>query len=133
MFSHRVREVRENIRPRLTQADLAERIAEQSDSPVTDSKLESIRMHVSRTESGKRIATLNDLVIYARALRVPPSELLDLSLYFLDEAPRELKQVMEEQEKAMEEMSRRFEELQQMDAEYREYLRRKEETSGGDS
>jgi hypothetical protein len=74
-FARRVKEIRENRRPRLSQEALAQRIMrlQGRDDP---SKLESARVMVSRTESGRRVATIDDLFWFSRALEVAPFELL---------------------------------------------------------
>jgi transcriptional regulator with XRE-family HTH domain len=83
MFCRRVKEVRENARPKLTQETLARRLMKLqgiSDSKQVARQLESYRVKVSRTEAGKRAVTIDDLFLFAEALDVFPSELLSAGL-----------------------------------------------------
>jgi transcriptional regulator with XRE-family HTH domain len=78
IFARRLREIREDRRPRMTQADLARRVLEVMGVPTDDPKrVEVVRVMVSRTESGARTATVDDLVLFAQALEVPPGALLE--------------------------------------------------------
>jgi hypothetical protein len=75
-FARRVRELRENHRPRLTQEGLARRLMELQGVPDMGN-VESFRVMVSRTEQGRRVATVDDLYWFARALDVIPMDLLE--------------------------------------------------------
>jgi transcriptional regulator with XRE-family HTH domain len=78
ILARRLKEIREDRRPRMTQADLARRLLEVMGVPTDDPKrVEVARVMVSRTESGARVATVDDLVWLAQALEVPPGALLE--------------------------------------------------------
>jgi transcriptional regulator with XRE-family HTH domain len=78
IFARRVKEIREDRRPRMTQADLARRLLEVQGMHTEDQakRVEVARVMVSRTESGARAATVDDLVDFAQALEVPLEALL---------------------------------------------------------
>jgi transcriptional regulator with XRE-family HTH domain len=86
IFARRVKEIREDRRPRLSQADLARRILEVQgmllEDPATHAeehakRVDVARVMVSRTESGNRNPTVDDLIDFARALEVPLGALLE--------------------------------------------------------
>jgi transcriptional regulator with XRE-family HTH domain len=61
----------------MTQADLARRLLEVMGMPTDDPKgVEVVRVMISRTESGARAVTVDDLTLFAEALEVPPEALL---------------------------------------------------------
>jgi transcriptional regulator with XRE-family HTH domain len=85
VFARRVKEIREDRRPRLSQAGLARRILEVQgmllEDPATHAeehakRVELVRVMVNRTEAGARNPTVDDLVYFAQALEVPPEALL---------------------------------------------------------
>lgn len=78
VFARRVKEIREDRRPRLSQAGLARRILEVQGMHTEDveRRVEIARVMVNRTESGARNPTVDDLVYFAQALEVPPEALL---------------------------------------------------------
>jgi transcriptional regulator with XRE-family HTH domain len=85
IFARRVKEIREDRRPRMTQTDLARRVLEVQgmllEDPATHAeehakRVEVARVMVSRTESGGRNPTVNDLIDFAQALEVPAEALL---------------------------------------------------------
>ena len=78
IFARRVKEIREDRRPRMTQTDLARRLLEVQGMHTEDQakRVEVARVMVSRTESGARNATVDDLVWFAQALEVPLEALL---------------------------------------------------------
>jgi transcriptional regulator with XRE-family HTH domain len=78
IVARRLREIREDRRPRMTQRDLALRLLRVLGVPADDPKrVEAARVLISRTESGGRIPTVDDLVWLAQALEVPPGALLE--------------------------------------------------------
>jgi transcriptional regulator with XRE-family HTH domain len=86
IFARRVREIREDRRPRMTQTDLARRVLEVRGMLLEDpvayaedhaKRVEVARVMVSRTESGGRSPTVDDLIDFAQALEVPPEMLLE--------------------------------------------------------
>jgi transcriptional regulator with XRE-family HTH domain len=78
ILARRLKEIREDRRPRMTQTDLARRLLEVMGVPTDDPKrVEVARVMISRTESGARVATVDDLVLFAQALEVPPGALLE--------------------------------------------------------
>jgi transcriptional regulator with XRE-family HTH domain len=77
IVARRLKEIREDRRPRMTQADLARRLLEVMGMPTDDPKgVEVVRVTISRTESGARAVTVDDLTLFAEALEVPPEALL---------------------------------------------------------
>jgi transcriptional regulator with XRE-family HTH domain len=77
IVARRLKEIREDRRPRMTQADLARRLLEVLGVPTDDPKrVEAARVGISRTESGARTVTVDDLTLFAEALEVPPEALL---------------------------------------------------------
>jgi transcriptional regulator with XRE-family HTH domain len=86
IFARRVKEIREDRRPRMTQTDLARRVLEVQgmllEDPATHAeehakRVDVARVMVSRTESGNRNPTVDDLIDFAQALEVPPGALLE--------------------------------------------------------
>jgi transcriptional regulator with XRE-family HTH domain len=78
IVARRLKEIREDRRPRMTQTDLARRVLEVMGVPTDDPKrVEVARVGISRTESGARAVTVDDLTLYAEALEVPPGALLE--------------------------------------------------------
>jgi transcriptional regulator with XRE-family HTH domain len=86
IFARRVKEIREDRRPRMTQADLARRVLKVQGMLLEDpvayaedhaKRIEVARVMISRTESGARVATVDDLIDFAQALEVPPGALLE--------------------------------------------------------
>jgi transcriptional regulator with XRE-family HTH domain len=86
IFARRVKEIREDRRPRMTQTDLARRVLEVQgmllEDPATHAeehakRVDVARVMVSRTESGNRNPTVVDLIDFAQALEVPPGALLE--------------------------------------------------------
>jgi transcriptional regulator with XRE-family HTH domain len=79
IFARRVKEIREDRRPRMTQTDLARRLLEVQgmDTEDQEKRVEVARVMVSRTESGNRNPTVDDLIDFAQALEVPPGALLE--------------------------------------------------------
>jgi hypothetical protein len=78
IVARRLKEIREDRRPHMTKADLARRLLEVMGEPTDDPKrVEMVRVMVSRTESGVRAVTVDELVLFAQALEVPPGVLLE--------------------------------------------------------
>jgi len=77
IVARRLKEIREDRRPRMTQTDLARRVLEVMGVPTDDPKrVEVARVGISRTESGARAVTVDDLTLYAEAIEGPPGGLL---------------------------------------------------------
>jgi transcriptional regulator with XRE-family HTH domain len=126
-FARRLREIRDDRRPKITQEALAKRLMKLM-GVVTDdpSKVETYRVMVSRTESGRRAPTVDDLILFATALEVPPGELLGGRLGLWGESTEALERRLAEQE---EEIKQRFADLETNFAEF--LRRRKEMTNDG--